>query len=110
MRAELRGFYSSHLPDPNVESFKPGDPENFSLEATAVVGPNEQGGDDEFRLIVCSARWLAERPPEKGFWFLQGYLLLTRWDVTVLERAVSDLCLHSEGETWQEVTEKLSRY
>lgn len=72
MRDELRGFYSSELPDPNVESFRPDDPENFSLEVTAVVGPNERGGDDEFRFIVCSARWLAERPPEKGFWFLQA--------------------------------------
>jgi hypothetical protein len=53
---------------------------------------------------------LAEHPPEKGFWFLRSHVLLTRWDYGVLVRALRDLCARAEGETWEEVATKLSRY
>lgn len=35
---------------------------------------------------------------------------MRRWDPEVLNRAVSDLVSHAEGETWQEIGELLSRY
>jgi hypothetical protein len=36
--------------------------------------------------------------------------LLDRWSAELVERAIADLCRHTEGETWQEVAQKLSRY
>lgn len=63
-----------------------------------------------FDFVVCTARWLAEHPPEKGFSFLRDYILLTRWDYAILERALRDICTHAEGKTWQDVAIKLSRY
>jgi hypothetical protein len=114
VRAQLSGFYSPDLlaerQEPDLESFQPDDFENFGLGVTAFVGPNDAGGEEMFDFFVCTARWLADHPPEKGFWFLRSYLLLNRWDYGVLDRSLRDLCARSEGETWEEVGTKLSRY
>jgi hypothetical protein len=53
---------------------------------------------------------MAAHPPEKGFWFLTGYVLLPRWDYAILERALRDLAAHTEAETWADTAVKLSRY
>ena len=114
MRAELRGFFATDLlasgHEPSLETFRPDDDENFGLRVTAFIGPNDQGSEEEFDFFVCSARWLAEHPPEKGFSFLRGHLVLTRWDYAVLERALRDLCFRTEEETWEEAATQLSRY
>jgi Immunity protein 8 len=110
VRAELRGFYFNDAPELDSESFRPDDPENFGVSITAFVGPSDDRGEEMFDFVVCSARWLLENPPEKGFWFLRHHVLLTTWDYGVLERALRDLCAHAEGDTWNEVATKLSRY
>jgi hypothetical protein len=33
---------------------------------------------------------------------------MTRWDYSVLERALNDLCLHTEGADWPEIGRKLN--
>ena len=35
---------------------------------------------------------------------------VTHWDYDVVLRAISDLCLHTKGESWTEIATKLSRY
>jgi hypothetical protein len=114
VRGELSGFYSPDLLEEkqvdDLQAFRPADAENFGLRVTAFVGPNDQGGEEMFDFFVCTSRWIADHPPEKGFWFLRNTLLLTRWDYSVLDRALRDLCARAEGETWEEVGTKLSRY
>jgi hypothetical protein len=67
VQAELRGFYSVDV-DSDLASFRPGDPENFGLWVIAFVGPNDMGGEEMFDFFVCSSRWIAAHPPEKGLW------------------------------------------
>jgi Immunity protein 8 len=111
VNATLRGIYSPDLPDLDPEDYQPSDPECFSLAIGAYIGPSEPPlGEEEFAFTVCTAAWLAQHPPPKGFEFLRGTLLLSRWDYPILKRAISDLCLHAEGATWNEVAEKLKRY
>jgi hypothetical protein len=63
-----------------------------------------------FGFRVCTARWLAEHPPPKGFEFLRSTILLDRWDYATLARALGDLCLHTEGADWGALSTRLSRY
>ncbi len=37
-------------------------------------------------------------------------LLVTRLDYELVRRAISDLCLHTEGADWNEIATKLSRH
>jgi hypothetical protein len=109
VRAELRSLDSTEAQD-GLASFRPDDPEAFLLSVAAQVGPGEGHGEELFYFNVCTAQWLAENPPPKGFHFLHSYLLVGRWDYDVVEHAISDLCRRSEGEDWHEIAVKLSRY
>jgi hypothetical protein len=108
MRADLRGFYSSEVGD--LQAWRPEDADCFELQVTAFVGPNDQVGEEMFDFRVCTATWLERNPPPKGFEFPRSTVLLTRWDYQTLERALTDLCLHTTGGDWSEVATKLSRY
>lgn len=108
MRADLRGFYSSDVDD--LEAWRPDDPGCFEPAVRAFVGPEGGGGEEMFDFRVCTAAWLEKNPPPKGFEFLRSTLLLTRWDYLTLERALSDLCLHTSGDNWSEVVTRLSRF
>lgn len=88
----------------------PDDPEHFAAEVTPYIGPAEGRGADLFEFQVCTPRWLVEQASmPKGFAFLRHHLLVERWDAGLVERAIRDLCLRTEGEDWQEVATKLSR-
>jgi hypothetical protein len=109
VRAALRRLHSPDA-DPLTE-FKPDDPESFSIFVQALVGPERAEGEESFDFTVTTASWLAQQPaPPKGFEFVRGILLVSRWDYDVVARAISDLCLHTERETWEEVATSLSRY
>ena len=109
MRAALRGFYSSDIPD--LDTYRPEDSECFELQVTAFIGPTEEGhGEEMFDFRVCTASWLQRHPPPKNFEFLRSTVLMSRWDYQTLERALGDLCLHTEGRDWAQIAARLSRY
>jgi hypothetical protein len=110
MHGELRGIYSDDVDD--LVTYHPPDPDCFSLYARAWIGPSEPRpeGETSVAFRVCTATWLAQHPPPKGFEFVRGTLLLSRWDYSIVERAIGDLCLHIDGATWIEVVTKLAMY
>ena len=111
MHAELRGIYTPDAPDPDLTNFRPEDGECFSVTVGAFIGPNEPPlGEELFTFRVCTAAWLAEHPPPKGFEFLKGTILMSRWDYATLYRAIEDLCRHTSGADWLEIAAQLSRY
>jgi Immunity protein 8 len=109
VRAALRRL---HAPDADpLAEFAPDDPESFSIHVQALVGPEDGEGEESFGFTITTAPRLAEQPaPEKGFAFLQGVVLLSRWDYDTVVRAISNLCRNTEGETWEEVATSLSRF
>lgn len=109
VRAELRSLDSADAPT-GLESFQPDDAERFSLAVGAIIGPFDGPGAELFYFNVCSPRWIEENPPPKGFEFMHSYLILSQWNYQTLHRALSDLCLHTEGDDWADVATKLSRY
>lgn len=108
MRAELRGFYSSGIDD--LEGHRPDDSERFQIAITAFVGPAGGGGEEMFNFTVCTAAWLLDNPPPKGFEFMRSTILVSHWDYATLKRALGDLCMHIEGGDWRAVALRLSRY
>lgn len=74
--------------------------------ATVACAPSAE----RFQFTVCSPGWLAEQSLPKGFAFLRHTLVVERWDAGLVERAISDLCRRTEGETWDEVAVQRSRF
>jgi hypothetical protein len=110
MQAELKALDAADAPGSDVRAFHPEDPACFALAVTASIGPVGEDGAELFQFTVCSASWLARQALPKGFAFQRHTLLLDRWDPDLAERAITDLCRHTHGDTWQEIAEKLSRY
>jgi hypothetical protein len=108
MRAELKSLESADAVE-GLERFRPADGTNFTLSIGAIVGPAGGEGGDLFYFHVTTATWLEQNPPPKGFEFLRR-LLVTHWDYELVRRAVSDLVAHTQGEDWNELATKLSRY
>jgi hypothetical protein len=111
VRAELRGLYSPDVHGLDPARWQPKDASHFSIAVGAYIGPDAPPfGEELFTFTVCTASWLAAHPPPKGFQFVKGTLLVTRWDYGIVERAISDLCRHTTGDDWYDVATRLSRY
>jgi hypothetical protein len=109
--AELKALDST---DPetgyDLEDFVPANAERFGIEVTAHIGLRGGRGADLFSIIVCTPQWLSEQSFEKGFLWGAHYLFVTRWDLSVVRRAITDMCRHTEGPDWAAIATKLSRY
>lgn len=109
VQAELKGLDSTDIADQVWEEWRPDDPDCFALSVTASVGAAGEEGADLFDFVVCTPSWVQTDRLQKGFAFSR-YLLITRWDPDLVERAIRDLCRRTRGEDWPEVARKLSRY
>ena len=47
---------------------------------------------------------------ERDAWFVRHVLVIERWDPTLVESAIRNLCQTTFGETWNEIAERLSRF
>jgi hypothetical protein len=111
MHAELRGMYSPDVLEADLSAWKPHDDECFALAIGAFIGPSDPPlGEELFTFTVCTSSWLTSHVAPKGFEFLRGVILVSRWDFSTVERAIRDLCLGIQGETWEEVSQALDRY
>lgn len=110
MRAELRSLHAPDAASGDVGAFDPDDTEDFALLVQALIGPAGDRGEEMFDFTVCTASWLGGHDLPKGFEFPRGTLLVRRWDPELVTRAISDLCLRTEGADWLEVAQKLSRF
>ena len=108
MRAELKTLYSLDVPD--LEAWQPEDPECFALNVRAIIGPEGSEGEESFDVTICTAAWLAQEPPPKGFEFLHSRILVERWQYETVKRALGDLCVHTSGKNWIDIANRLSRY
>lgn len=93
-----------------LDQYRPPTPDLFAVFVEFEIGPSEGPGADLFGLTVCSPRWLVEQPRPKGFEFLSATLVLDRWDVELVWRAVSDRCERTSGVDWSPIAESLSRF
>jgi len=108
IRAHLRYLYSPDLED--LDQNSPPDPECFGILVQAFIGPHNGPGEESFDFMVCTLRWLATQVHDGEYLLGRHYLFLTRYDYAVLKRAIVHVCDLAEGETWQEVAERLARY
>ena len=73
---------------------------DLSIEATD--GVREYGGDG-FAATVCSLGWITRHVVDAGAYWGHSRLIVSRWDVAVIRKAVEDLCELSAARDWNEV-------
>ena len=100
-----------HSPDaPNLEHYTPEDPEYFSILVQALIGPEEQPGEEAFDFLVCTSRWLSSQLSKEGYMLGRHYLFLSRYDYALLQEAIQKICSRAEREDWKAVATYIGHY
>jgi len=107
-RATLRYLHSPDAPD--LEHYSPQDPEHFSILVQALIGPEDQPGEEAFDFLVCTSRWLSSQLSKERYMMGKNYLFLSRYDYALLQEAIQKICSQAEGKDWEAVTTYLGRY
>jgi len=108
MKAELRALHSPDLAD--LKHGSPPDPGNFGILVQAMIGPEDEEGEESFDILVCTPSWLAGQVEREGPTWGRHHLLLPRYDYAAIESTVRSLVDSVHGLDWPEVAEILARY
>ncbi|CAN5183944.1 immunity 8 family protein [soil metagenome] len=74
-----------------------------------LVGPADGPGEESFDVNVCTPEWLRDEIERTGPMVGRHLLIVNRWDVETVSRAISGLVAKVEGLDWQAVGERLGR-
>ena len=107
-RAALRRLHSPDVHD--LKTFVPPDPFRFGLLIQAMIGPEDEDGEESFDFFVCTPQWLNEELEHKQHVLGRHRLFVRRYDMLSIERVMKHLCSQAAGSDWSEISEFLSRY
>jgi len=94
----------------NFDSYFPDDPECFCLWIEFRVGIKNEDSADDFRLLVCTAKWLINELDRKSATWGRHMLIVSEYDLDVIKAEI-DLCVEScTGENWSAIAQKISRF
>ncbi|WP_102581202.1 Imm8 family immunity protein [Xanthomonas arboricola] len=104
MKARLFGLHADNW---DVKNEKPDDPECFSEELRAVIGPEDFEGGDNFFIEVCTPDWIKKRHyrPRWG----RFMLIVDSYNYDEVCEFISEYVRSFEGGEWNEIAIKLSR-
>jgi hypothetical protein len=96
------GFYSVDL-----DAYYPDDPEIFELWIDIMIGQEDEIGSDDFRLHVCTPKWLQQNvwEPQWG----RHMLIVRTYDLSAIKKCVYDYVGECTGEDWQSIAKKIAR-
>jgi hypothetical protein len=108
MRASLRRLHSPDVDD--LAGYRPEPADDFGLLLQVFAGPEGAEGEEAFDLILCTPKWLERTHDESDVVSGRHHLIVFRYDYDRLVRALEVQCQSAEGESWQDVAAKLSRF
>jgi immunity protein 8 of polymorphic toxin system len=106
MMAELK-----HLHSPDVEDLVSWTPENadFAILVQIIVGPAGTPGEESFDATVCSSAWVKRKAAKEKIIEGRHLLIVSEYNYTLISEYISNYVSTCQGETWKEITDKLSR-
>jgi len=107
MNAELKRFHSPDIYD--LENYRPENPENFGFLLQVMVGPEGKDGEESFDIEVCTPKWLEETYEVEDVVIGRHHIIIREYNFERLVRSIKDFLKQCSGESWNEVTEKVSR-
>jgi len=106
MHAELKRLHSPDVPD--LKNYSPEQPDIFGFLLQLIIGPADQAGEESFDVIVCTPEWLKQRYANRIV-LGENHLIVPRFDYAQIEKFVSDFIKRCNGQTWNEIAQKLCR-
>ena len=107
MRAALKRLHSPDVHD--LAQFTPTEADKFGLLVQLLVGPAGSDGEESFEVIVCTAKWLAERYRAQSARTLRHHVLVHEFEYNALKSYFEKLIGDCYGESWNDVAARVSR-
>jgi len=107
MKAKLKRLHSPDIHD--LKKFQPKDPERFGFLLQAMVGPEDNEGEESFDIEVCTPRWLEETYGIDKVVIGRHHLIVREYNYPRIVATIKEFLQNSSGENRNEVAEKVSR-
>jgi Immunity protein 8 len=106
MMAEVKRLHS-----PDVEDLPSWTPESadFAILVQIIVGPAESAGEESFDVTVCSSAWVTRQAAREKIIEGRHLLIVSEYDYELLSEYITRYVSACRGETWAEITDKLTR-
>jgi immunity protein 8 of polymorphic toxin system len=105
--AHVKKIYTVEMDD--LERHVPLNLDKFCVVIRTMVGPRGSEGEESFDINVCTPKWIEEQVEKEGFVLGRGYLVVGRYDPSLIRNTIVRLVESMSGGSWQEVAEKVSR-
>jgi hypothetical protein len=103
MRIELKRLFSTEITPPEI----PEDPTCCSVLIYADIGEAGKESADQFNFLIVTPLFLLAHPDVQ---WGKGYLLMPEFSWAEIENRVQQLVSSISADSWDEATNKLSKY
>ena len=108
IKLEVKWLHSPDLLDP--EENIPENPEQFRILVQAMIGVEDEEGEDSFDFLVCTPSWLANALQKESYIWGRHYLFVPKYDYELILNTIKQLCDTIEASDWETAAQKLARY
>jgi hypothetical protein len=109
VRAEIKYLHSPDV-EPDLETYRPDDPEDVGLLVQVIVGAAGEPGEESFDVMVCTPRWLDREARRFGPLIGRHYLVVARYDFAEIRAFITKVVDAENAPTWRELAERLGRF
>lgn len=106
MEAELKGIaslFGDFLPDEYIPAES-----SFYVSLSLRIGVKCENGADYFDVHICSMDWLKENISQPRL--LRHTIIVEKYDFREILNIILEYINKSKGDSWTEISSKLSRY
>lgn len=107
MNAKLKRLHSPEIY--NLESYQPECSESFSFLLQAMVGPEDEDGEESFDIEVCTPKWIEKNLGLGAVLVGQHYLIVRDYNYQKIVNSIEKFLQGCSGKDWSEVSRKVSR-
>lgn len=107
IKAALRTF---HSPDADLDTFLPRDASNFGVVVQALIGPEDNTGEESFEFIFCTPSWLSDQVERKRVVTGRHHIFVSHYSLEMIDQTIRTLCTRAVGPDWLTVASYLARY
>ena len=108
MRAKLKKLFLLDS-EVDLEFYCPEKIDNFCFWLRAMIGPENQEGSESFDIQVCTPKGLKIKLSNEGIIFGRHILIVDEYNRDKIKQKLIEYCDKCIGDTWQDITPKLSR-
>ncbi|WP_217649282.1 MULTISPECIES: Imm8 family immunity protein [Delftia] len=105
MKAAVKNITSDIF---DLKTYCPDNLRNFSISLRVQIGLDCTLGADDFEIFICTPEWLIDNI-YNPYWG-RGLLLIREYNLQEVYKNIHELVDGIEGESWQEISTKLSKF